>query len=353
MYGYTMNLSSSSRGTKYIDDIELEFDLVNDVHDSDSKTVGAAATAPLPRSSTPRPRPMSSSLDASFKPQPSAAVAAAAPPRPLLRMNQNPEHLRIARKYCPIYLHSRKSGVLPCAPERYIRQCALLDAKGQVICSGADIDAKQLADAPPDSTLSPMPDARAILFDANTPIYYVFTEHDSYNELQYVVFYATNPGYDICCQRVGYHPSDFEHVTIHLTKRNVPLYVYFSAHGSKQGEWVPYDETNRTELIRASGVSTSTDTALNVFVANGSNAAYCDPGTYWRIAGFANDVADGEGCVWYPNQLIAIDEDTPWNKFKGSFGNGHVSAPAFQGWWRNENGETISRCSRLFGCCWW
>jgi hypothetical protein len=82
---------------------------------------------------------------------------------------------------------------------------------------------------------------------------------------------------------LGYHRHDIEHVSIYF-EGDKPSMVYFSAHNSKQGTWVKWEDCERSK-----------NGNLIVYVARGSHANYPHAGTYWRVFGTANDVCSARG----------------------------------------------------------
>lgn len=81
---------------------------------------------------------------------------------------------------------------------------------------------------------------------------------------------------------LGYHPHDIEHVSLYAREGKVK-YVYFAAHSTGQGCWVPWSECKRNEG------------RLVIYVARGSHACYPHPETYWRVFGLANDACSSSG----------------------------------------------------------
>jgi len=128
----------------------------------------------------------------------------------------------------------------------------------------------------------------------STPIYY--TTHSIlyhgaiYKAFVLSLFFASNPGF-LCCN-FGYHPADVEHIVVLVDPQDeTPKHVYFAAHGSGQGVWRTWSECEKTNNQK-----------LVVYVSSGSNGMYPNRGRYWRIGGFANDLCDGRGKHWSPNE---------------------------------------------------
>jgi hypothetical protein len=82
---------------------------------------------------------------------------------------------------------------------------------------------------------------------------------------------------------LGYHKHDIEYISIYF-KGDQPSKVFFSAHSSKQGTWMNWNDCER-----------SSDGNLVVYVARNSHANYPHAGTYWRAFGTANDVCSARG----------------------------------------------------------
>jgi hypothetical protein len=87
--------------------------------------------------------------------------------------------------------------------------------------------------------------------------------------------------------KMGYHKYDCEKVCILYNydnyKNNIitPEYVYFSQHGSKQGEWLRWEDCDTHNY--------NNKLTLNIYVARGSHAIYPKPKITFRIFGFGND----------------------------------------------------------------
>lgn len=92
--------------------------------------------------------------------------------------------------------------------------------------------------------------------------------------------------------KLGYHQNDIEYITLYMLENEV-IFVYFSAHSSKQGiyvSWKDCEKTNNNELI--------------VYVALNSHANYPKAKTYLRIFGFANDYCSKYG----KSKLLPFDK---------------------------------------------
>lgn len=171
------------------------------------------------------------------------------------------------------------------------------------------------------------------------PIYWHAYEYGEETHLQYVFVYANNPGYDCCCCLLGYHQSDVEHVTL-VIRGGVVTRVYFAAHGSTQGLWVP------AHLCEWGG---DTGCRLVVYSAKGSHASYPRVGTYYRVFGFANDHCSDKGFSSDRVHLLEMP-DAEWTKYKGTLAPTGVDPPRRQAWFGHEDGSTITWWQRFFGC---
>lgn len=125
------------------------------------------------------------------------------------------------------------------------------------------------------------------------PTAYITTGKELRGDIMYSVvtysFYFRN-NYAIGCGwrlfpksgLLGYHEHDVEFISVYYFE-NVPVRVFFSAHGRGQGSWVEWEDC---EFV---------DDQLVVYVARNSHAMYPHTGRYWRVFGFANDVCSSRG----------------------------------------------------------
>lgn len=119
--------------------------------------------------------------------------------------------------------------------------------------------------------------------------------------LQYWFFYAANTQ-DRGIFRTGRHEGDWEFVQLRLGPDGTPATATFAQHSS--AERCSYGEL---DLARTGGVYVA-----RVYVANGSHAAYPQPGTADRPWPDPNDEADGEGRQVRPEVVAISAEDPPW-----------------------------------------
>lgn len=118
----------------------------------------------------------------------------------------------------------------------------------------------------------------------DTPVYVtrkrVIYNGEQYDAAFYSLFFVLNPGY-LC--NIGRHEGDVEKLII-LSQNEEPRWVYFGAHSSGEGEWVRWEDCEKTSKG-----------GIKVYIALGSNGFYKRPGTYIRVFGFANDVCSNRG----------------------------------------------------------
>lgn len=153
--------------------------------------------------------------------------------------------------------------------------------------------------------------------------------------INYITFYGADTGKMVLgVKRVGSHMSDIEHISVVISSESphVLKRVYYSAHTSDEGKWV--DGPN---------VPVNDEGRIVVYVSKGSHGLYPEPGTYIRFYGFGNDVADGLGHVWTPQQVVEISDDM--TVFNGNIGLEHVrNFGDGQAWYtdvdRNEGGRS-------------
>ncbi|MFM8453638.1 MAG: Vps62-related protein, partial [Gammaproteobacteria bacterium] len=125
----------------------------------------------------------------------------------------------------------------------------------------------------------------------------------------YILAYAyNNPNTACACcfkdrEKIeGWHYGDLENIVVYVENNAGnpgKIYkVFYDAHGSGEGEWVP-----------SSKVPIQEETHPVVYVAQGSHAHYKKPGTFCRIAFCCNDViSPGKAQVWKP-RVISNPED--------------------------------------------
>ena len=177
-------------------------------------------------------------------------------------------------------------------------------------------------------------------FNSSAPIYVTTYETSLLYVIQYIFLYSYN-GYKnvLGLFHVGGHQCDIERITVRITKETGQIHdIYFGAHTHKDGLWVKHED------IEFDG------THPVVYIAQGTHATYSKPGTYIRYFGFGNDKTSTEGISWIPENVVYIDENTPWNQFRGRLGAPYeCPTPLHHLWWREENGISTNWWKRLFG----
>ena len=102
---------------------------------------------------------------------------------------------------------------------------------------------------------------------------------------------------------VPHMQGDFEHITVQATRSGELIAVWYAAHGTESGAWVPAD---RIGLDEDSG-------RIKVYVAYHSYASYPRKGTWWYTSRqltsstkFANDETDDQGATLAPTELRVL-----------------------------------------------
>lgn len=250
--------------------------------------------------------------------------------------------MNLPEKYCPILRFHPEATSYPCTGEFLCANAGLYDKETkQVECR--HVNEAVLMDHNSrryglDISPSALPGQLFGGLDG-VPIYWhMYDGDDSDTYLQYIFIYANNPGYSCCCCFLGEHQSDVEHVTLVIRNRTVRK-VYFAAHGSTQGMWVP------AHLCEWGG---ETGRRLVVYSAKGSHGSYPQAKTYYRLFGFANDVCSDRGFNADSVHLMELP-DAEWTKYKGTLAPTGVNPPRRQGWFGHENGTSVTAAERFFG----
>lgn len=272
-----------------------------------------------------------------------------------LHTDEKKQYNHLIHTYKPILHFDSNESCYPTDVNQYVQTSFAWDKDKKLLYSPGTLTTAQLEDlGPTDCLMSDSPSLRQGTCKSlsDVPMYATVYEDDISEQLviQYIFFYTYQTPYPICggcvdCCHAGQHWSDVEHISIALnmdTKQ--PEEVYFAAHGSTQGQWKNADECKWEN-----------GTNLHVYVARHSHASYASPGTYIRICGFANDICNTEyGLVWEPKDIIYLDRQSQWNKYRGFMGYpNHVHAPAHQGWWHDESTYSATWWWRTFCCCLW
>lgn len=155
-------------------------------------------------------------------------------------------------------------------------------------------------------------------------------------QISYCFIYTYNgPKKIMGCIPMGAHQGDVEHVTVEL-HNETPTRVYFGAHKSDDGLWVPAENCEYTSTGQ-----------LVVYSAKDSHASYPHQREYTRCIGCADDITDA-GARWN-GPLKIIDGTTPWNSWPGHLGN--EPTPGHHGWWDYENETSTNWFCRAFCIC--
>lgn len=174
----------------------------------------------------------------------------------------------------------------------------------------------------------------------NVPIYAKVNEFPDYYQIAYFFFFGYNDGYNICCKVYGEHVFDLEHVTVQVLKNNMKIQkIFYSAHGSREGSWVPL---NKIEFKEGHPV---------VYIAKGSHGCYHKKGIFLRIWGLANDWCN-RGYLWKPFP-IEVKESDPWTQYIGFYDNNKIYPLKTKKWWKWESSPNQlynSFCRRVFIC---
>lgn len=150
----------------------------------------------------------------------------------------------------------------------------------------------------------------------DVPCYVLIKRKNDKLYITYIYLYAFNGEYNILgIEKAGSHPADLEHITVELNSKGELLRVMYSAHGSKDGRWVPANEVPME------------DNRIVAYVAVNGHGFYHKEGTAFRLYGVANDIMEA-GKKWDPQtrRLYLYSEpefniDTMgWTMFNGRLG---------------------------------
>jgi hypothetical protein len=168
--------------------------------------------------------------------------------------------------------------------------------------------------------------------DLSAPVYGNVREFQDTIELYYILYFPYNgPRKILGLQDAGEHNSDIEHVTIEISKSTMePVRMYFGAHTSTDGKWVPWSEVQKTR-----------NTHPLVLLALDGHGAYPKAGYARRIFGLANDELD-YGTKWEPRVIQVFRKNEPdfdpdrdgWLHFAGRWGFDGISGPSAKDFWR-------------------
>lgn len=238
-----------------------------------------------------------------------------------------------ARRFCPIYRFDKRATTFPVSIEWFA-------ARSQEYKNGLPQPVNRIrrnTTMEPDARFFPVPDEEA-------PVYVHQYDWDEKTvAFCYVLFYMVNPGYRIMGSDFGsFHTGDVEHVTVLVDRSSeMPLRVFFAAHSQAQGQWRDVPDCEMVDGGRRPVA----------YVARGSHASYPKRGTWHRIFGCANDVADGLGWMWDPSdRVLPVNEQD--DRMYAYYGE--VDGPARQDWFVREGLKSSTWWQRFFAtfaCC--
>lgn len=159
-----------------------------------------------------------------------------------------------------------------------------------------------------------------------TPVYVTWSKSNNKIYIVYVFIYGFNGAYPVSMPVKGDHDFDLEHITLELNENKQLERIFFAAHTSQEGSWLPADH----ESITYEG------THPVVYVARTGHGSYPESGTYVRIYGFGNDIT----CTtkkWTPQLVLVYPPDDPrfdpsamgWAAHSGVFSPGIASFRRF------------------------
>lgn len=117
-------------------------------------------------------------------------------------------------------------------------------------------------------------------------------------EITYITLFAYNGPYTIIpgLLSTGAHDGDIEHITIRVDPTSGDLIaVWYNAHRSRDGEWVPGDCVPRTRKGR-----------IIAYVALHGHGHYPRTGTILRHFFLGNDKCSEHGPVWTPRRVVLL-----------------------------------------------
>jgi hypothetical protein len=116
-----------------------------------------------------------------------------------------------------------------------------------------------------------------------------------------------------------------EHITLECSKSGTLERIFYSAHGTKDGRWVPAQDVD---------FENGHPVCFNAYSGHG---LYPKAGQAFRFGGFANDYMD-RGTRWAPKTELILDRNDPnfnvntmgWTTYNGRFG-GSMDKPNTEG----------------------
>jgi hypothetical protein len=215
----------------------------------------------------------------------------------------------LVKKFTPVlWLHSDEK-YFPCSIEWMLANSTLKDFNTNTVISpvthrdlfniAQKYDFKRRADGdvvlhyPPDTFRGESPLSRV-------PCYALVREQGDFLYVTYLFIFIYNGEYNILgLAEAGGHPGDIEHITVEVRKSDGGLSrVFFSAHGTKDGRWVP---ASQLEYLNGKIVC---------YVALNGHGLYPHEGTVLRLAGVGNDQLD-KGFLWEPRALEFFSRSNP------------------------------------------
>ena len=161
----------------------------------------------------------------------------------------------------------------------------------------------------------------------------MYLKHNNLNYRTFVLFFPYSGPFNILSiQNAGHHWGDLEHLTLEYTDDGDILRVYFGGHGDADGRWVDIKDVEKD------------GNNIIVYVAKNSHAFYPYIGTYFRLYGLANDIAQ-KGIEFIPSKYIkinsrdsmTIDEKEQYGAFYfcGKLGRNGIDSLVNKGWFSN------------------
>ncbi|CAD7699776.1 unnamed protein product [Ostreobium quekettii] len=129
-------------------------------------------------------------------------------------------------------------------------------------------------------------------------------------EVVYAFFFIFNGNLRVArVLEAGQHIADWEHLTVRLDPSGELQGMYYSAHRTIDGDWVP-----------ASKIPMSKGRPVTYCALNG-HGCYPKPGVQPRIFYLVNDHCDGKGPVWRPKKVVLLSSLAPTVPTVGSRGS--------------------------------
>lgn len=151
-------------------------------------------------------------------------------------------------------------------------------------------------------------------------IYAIIKETENTIDIYYIILYPFNYGKTVLnLKHTGDHQGDVEMIIVELDKQTQEINrVFYGSHALEDGRWV------KKEDVEFQG------THPIVYVAFGGHGNYPKSGAAFRFFGLGNDLLR-KGKKWEPNVVI-LENDHPWLKFRGLIGRDGVSNIPDKSW---------------------